>query len=164
MSQLAELLMERISGSLDRFVADMASHLEARIEAEIERFSSSFEAELSAFCARLQSGKRARTKPQNALKAVEADAIKETLEAHDGNVSRAARSLGIHRQSLQRKLKREPEVAVEAEATPVVTAPVVAEARRACGCAMRGRHRRDCRAIETTTREAFGAGSTAEGS
>lgn len=46
-------------------------------------------------------------KPANALQRVEAVTIAQTLEANDGNVSAAARELGIHRQSLQRKIKKQ---------------------------------------------------------
>ncbi|HAJ43572.1 MAG TPA: hypothetical protein DCM00_13105, partial [Alcanivorax sp.] len=30
------------------------------------------------------------------------------LDAHDGNISRAAEALGIHRRTLQRRLKKRP--------------------------------------------------------
>ena len=34
--------------------------------------------------------------------------IQRTLDAHDGNISRAADALGIHRRTLQRRLKKRP--------------------------------------------------------
>lgn len=37
---------------------------------------------------------------------LECDAIRQVLAACDGNVTEAARRLGIHRQSLQRKIRR----------------------------------------------------------
>lgn len=39
---------------------------------------------------------------------LEADAIRQVLAQCDGNVTEAARRLGIHRQSLQRKIRRMP--------------------------------------------------------
>ena len=43
------------------------------------------------------------------LSEVEWDHIHEVLNACDGNISVAARKLGMHRRTLQRKLKKEPE-------------------------------------------------------
>jgi two-component system, response regulator RegA len=42
------------------------------------------------------------------LARVEYEYIRRTLDACDGNVSEAARFLGIHRRSLQRKLRKRP--------------------------------------------------------
>jgi two-component system response regulator RegA len=39
---------------------------------------------------------------------VEWDYINRTVQDHDGNVTRAAQALGLHRRSLQRKLKNPP--------------------------------------------------------
>ena len=41
---------------------------------------------------------------------VEWDYINRTVHDHDGNVTRAAQALGLHRRSLQRKLKKPPAV------------------------------------------------------
>lgn len=41
---------------------------------------------------------------------VEWDYINRTVYDHDGNVTRAAQALGLHRRSLQRKLKKPPAV------------------------------------------------------
>lgn len=43
------------------------------------------------------------------LSQVEWDHIQEVLNACDGNISVAARKLGMHRRTLQRKLKKKPE-------------------------------------------------------
>jgi ActR/RegA family two-component response regulator len=43
---------------------------------------------------------------RDVLLALECDAIRQVLGACGGNVSEAAKRLGIHRQSLQRKIKR----------------------------------------------------------
>ena len=43
------------------------------------------------------------------LSQVEWDHIQEVLNACDGNISIAARKLGMHRRTLQRKLKKKPE-------------------------------------------------------
>ncbi|RJG19339.1 response regulator [Alcanivorax profundi] len=42
------------------------------------------------------------------LQRLEWEHIQRTLEAHDGNISRAADALGIHRRTLQRRLKKRP--------------------------------------------------------
>jgi two-component system, response regulator RegA len=42
------------------------------------------------------------------LRRVEWEHIQRVLADHDGNISAAARSLGIHRRSLQRKLLKKP--------------------------------------------------------
>lgn len=44
--------------------------------------------------------------PENTLDAVERDHILRTLDACGGNISAAARKLGLHRRTLQRKLAR----------------------------------------------------------
>jgi two-component system response regulator RegA len=41
---------------------------------------------------------------------VEWDYINRTVQDHDGNVTRAAQALGLHRRSLQRKLQKPPAV------------------------------------------------------
>lgn len=41
---------------------------------------------------------------------VEWDYINRTVQDHDGNVTRAAQALGLHRRSLQRKLRKPPVV------------------------------------------------------
>jgi two-component system response regulator RegA len=41
---------------------------------------------------------------------VEWDYINRAVRDHDGNVSRAAQALGLHRRSLQRKLRKPPHV------------------------------------------------------
>lgn len=46
--------------------------------------------------------------PTMPLRRVEWEHIQRVLAEHDGNVSAAARSLGIHRRSLQRKLAKRP--------------------------------------------------------
>lgn len=43
---------------------------------------------------------------RDVLFAIECDAIRQVLTACGGNVSEAAKKLGIHRQSLQRKIRR----------------------------------------------------------
>jgi transcriptional regulator with PAS, ATPase and Fis domain len=45
---------------------------------------------------------------RDVLFVLECDAIKQVLTQCGGNVSEAAKRLGIHRQSLQRKIKRMP--------------------------------------------------------
>lgn len=45
---------------------------------------------------------------RDVLFALECDAIRQVLAACEGNVAEAARRLGIHRQSLQRKIRRLP--------------------------------------------------------
>jgi two-component system, response regulator RegA len=45
---------------------------------------------------------------KRSLARVEYDYIRRTLDACDGNVSEAARYLGIHRRSLQRKMRKRP--------------------------------------------------------
>ncbi|MCK0155495.1 response regulator [Alcanivorax sp. S6407] len=42
------------------------------------------------------------------LQRLEWEHIQRTLDAHDGNISRAADALGIHRRTLQRRLKKRP--------------------------------------------------------
>ncbi|EKF73976.1 DNA-binding response regulator [Alcanivorax hongdengensis A-11-3] len=42
------------------------------------------------------------------LQRLEWEHIQRTLDAHDGNISRAAQALGIHRRTLQRRLKKRP--------------------------------------------------------
>ena len=42
------------------------------------------------------------------LQRLEWEHIQRTLDAHDGNISRAAEALGIHRRTLQRRLKKRP--------------------------------------------------------
>lgn len=42
------------------------------------------------------------------LAEVEQEYVNRVLEEHEGNVSQAAKALGVHRRSLQRKLRREP--------------------------------------------------------
>lgn len=42
------------------------------------------------------------------LQRMEWEHIQRTLDAHDGNISRAADALGIHRRTLQRRLKKRP--------------------------------------------------------
>lgn len=48
----------------------------------------------------------ARSPPEGSLDAVERDHILSTLEASGGNVTEAARRLGLHRRTLQRKLQK----------------------------------------------------------
>ncbi|MDF1630366.1 MAG: response regulator [Alcanivoracaceae bacterium] len=42
------------------------------------------------------------------LERLEWDHIQRVMEEHDGNISAAARTLGIHRRTLQRRLKKRP--------------------------------------------------------
>ncbi len=42
------------------------------------------------------------------LQRLEWEHIQRTLDAHNGNISRAAEALGIHRRTLQRRLKKRP--------------------------------------------------------
>ncbi len=42
------------------------------------------------------------------LERLEWEHIQRTLDQHDGNISAAARTLGIHRRTLQRRLKKRP--------------------------------------------------------
>lgn len=42
----------------------------------------------------------------DAVAALERDLIEEALRLHDGNASKAAQALGIHRNALARKLER----------------------------------------------------------
>jgi two-component system response regulator RegA len=42
------------------------------------------------------------------LERLEWEHIQRVLEEHQGNVSAAARTLGIHRRTLQRRLKKRP--------------------------------------------------------
>lgn len=42
------------------------------------------------------------------LKRLEWEHIQQVLQAHDGNISAAARALGMHRRTLQRKLAKRP--------------------------------------------------------
>jgi two-component system response regulator RegA len=66
---------------------------------------------LSAFAERPEpdggSGEPSTPAPPS-LAAVEWEYIQRVLDACDGNVSEAARLLGVHRRSLQRKLKKRP--------------------------------------------------------
>jgi two-component system response regulator RegA len=42
------------------------------------------------------------------VKRLEWEHIQKTLTEHDGNISAAARALGMHRRTLQRKLQKKP--------------------------------------------------------
>jgi len=46
--------------------------------------------------------------PAMSLKRMEWEHIQRILEEHDGNISATARSLGMHRRTLQRKLQKRP--------------------------------------------------------
>jgi len=46
--------------------------------------------------------------PAMSLKRMEWEHIQRMLEEHDGNISATARSLGMHRRTLQRKLQKRP--------------------------------------------------------
>ena len=58
----------------------------------------------------LQSGERKQPGgfPSPTLAQVEWEHMQRVLEKHDGNVTKAAKALGIHRRSLQRKLSKDP--------------------------------------------------------
>jgi two-component system response regulator RegA len=48
------------------------------------------------------------TPSRMSLKRLEWEHIQRVLEEHDGNISAAARSLNMHRRTLQRKLQKRP--------------------------------------------------------
>jgi len=85
------------------------------LENVIERafvFSQGRHIELDALPAQMTSGSGsildgpAPAQAAGSLEDAERTAIREALERHDGNRSRAARELGIHRSTLLRKMKR----------------------------------------------------------
>lgn len=69
-------------------------------------------------------------RPQNMLRKAEAATIERSLDEHDGNVTQAAKSLGIHRQSLQRKIRAN-------------SLADVANGKRKCGRCRQAGHRAD---------------------
>jgi transcriptional regulator of acetoin/glycerol metabolism len=52
-----------------------------------------------------EDGANVRSRPDTGLRALERQAIEQALQACQGNISRAARRLGIHRSTLYRKLQ-----------------------------------------------------------
>jgi two-component system response regulator RegA len=59
------------------------------------------------------------------LASIEREHIQRVLAARGGNVSEAARVLGIHRRTLQRKLRQTPEIPAAAPVEdPVISPPL----------------------------------------
>ncbi len=71
-------------------------------------------ADTDEIIAMFEKGKEELLNNAKPLSQVEWDHIQEILKACDGNISAAAKKLGMHRRTLQRKLKRNP-----ATTTPV---------------------------------------------
>ena len=69
-------------------------------------------ASLDDILAALEPGNQAETPPlpsaPPSLERLEWEHIQRVLDTHEGNISAAARALGIHRRTLQRRLKKRP--------------------------------------------------------
>lgn len=139
--QLAEVLMERISGSLDRFVADMASHLEARVEAEITRFSTALEASLAAFVLEV-SRADADSRNDDPVPHVQGGSERELPLDPDGEVPRTAQAPSEGREEDQRAARLvDP---IEQALGPDIAAMLTPK-RSVCGvCKETGHNARTC--------------------
>ncbi len=64
---------------------------------------------LANFGSEVKAAQMAESPPSRmSLKRLEWEHIQRVLDEHDGNISAAARSLNMHRRTLQRKLQKRP--------------------------------------------------------
>ena len=57
------------------------------------------------------------------MRRLEWEYIQRALDANGGNVSRTARQLGMHRRTLQRKLRKRPVAEAKGDGTPLTPEP-----------------------------------------
>lgn len=62
--------------------------------------------EIRAYMMRRARARRIGSPDVRTLEEIEIDTIKEALRRNGGNISRSARELGLHRRTLQRKIRR----------------------------------------------------------
>ena len=153
MSDLAEILTARIDPVLDRFVLEMVSLFEQRIEAELVRFGAAFESALSTFISEVEHVDSDRTDP-DPVPRVRRRANRKLPLAQDREIPRAAQAPTQRRKEGQRAARLvadDPDpgtlrVRVEGHAAPAIMQA------RPCGCAPRGPHRKGCIQVPVTRR------------